>query len=149
MAGVYRRLDNHDRRRSSDYYDRRDDRERTSRDVDYRDRTSDRFHRSPPEPSSRRGSYERDESVRSRDRDRDRDSERDNKTAHEYSVISPVERSLSRNSSNAFDQGQYTLMSEQGHNKAMLTRAWQGREHRRPRQVAHLGSAHTPLMQSH
>ncbi|WAO87944.1 Hypothetical protein NCS54_00526700 [Fusarium falciforme] len=85
MAGVYRRPDNNDRRRSSDYYDRRDDRERTSRDVDYRDRTSDRFRRSPPEPSSRRGSYERDES-----------------------------RSLSRNSSNAFDQGSRTPSSAAG-----------------------------------
>ncbi|KAI8720465.1 hypothetical protein NCS52_00491800 [Fusarium sp. LHS14.1] len=113
MAGVYRRQDSNGRRRSSDYYDRRDDRERTSRDVDYRDRTSDRFRRSPPDPSSRRGSYERDESVRSRDRDRDRDSERDRK-AHEYSVISPVERSLSRNSSNAFDQGSTTPSSAAG-----------------------------------
>ncbi|RTE69382.1 hypothetical protein BHE90_016233 [Fusarium euwallaceae] len=114
MAGIYRRPDSHDRRRSSDYYDRRDDRERPPRDVDYRDRTSDRFHRSPLEPSSRRGSYERDESTRSRDRDRDRDSERDAKTAHEYSVISPVERSLSRNSSNAFDQGSRTPSSAAG-----------------------------------
>ncbi|KAJ4307630.1 hypothetical protein N0V84_012600 [Fusarium piperis] len=116
MAGVYRRTDSNDRRRSSsDYYDRRDDRERTSRDIDYRDRTSDRFHRSPRDTSSRRGSYERDEHARSRDRDRERDrerdSERDTKKPSEYSVVSPVERSLSRNSSNAFDQGSRTPSS--------------------------------------
>ncbi|KAJ3504616.1 hypothetical protein NM208_g16312 [Fusarium decemcellulare] len=77
MAGIHRRTDN-DRRKSSDFYDRRDDR-RDDRDrpFDYRDRTSDRFHRSPREPLSRRSSYERDDSVRSRDRDLERDRDKD------------------------------------------------------------------------
>ncbi|KAF4983495.1 hypothetical protein FDECE_17294, partial [Fusarium decemcellulare] len=105
MAGIHRRTDN-DRRKASDFYDRRDDR-RDDRDrpFDYRDRTSDRFHRSPREPPSRRSSYERDDSVRSRDRDLERDRDKDLRPSREQPGKSLADRPTSNKLINASNQG--------------------------------------------